>query len=270
MLRVGNELYYLSRTPHGIHLSNLFVQALAILAMSFRDQKDEPLIPTWDGEVAGWAEYSRRVRLCWAQTPSHKRYTLGPKLVLRLKGKAWEVASTVDHSQLEKTSGTPYLLKFLKAKLGRLPVPDVGQHLDELFVKSRRPVGMDLLSWCNQLRENYRRVQRALARTMTTKLEKGTQTDPTGTSPFLPLLLLSNQVSLLATLSWTMRTAGLHRIRRPAAGGMTGGFMAIGIGALLANMARSMAMKRSPQLSGTRKTVSFPRFFLRKSWAGCS
>ena len=180
---MGNELYYLSRTPHGIHLSNLFVQALAILAMSFRDQKDEPLIPTWDGEVAGWAEYSRRVRLCWAQTPSHKRYTLGPKLVLRLKGKAWEVASTVDHSQLEKTSGTPYLLKFLKAKLGRLPVPDVGQHLDELFVKSRRPVGMDLLSWCNQLRENYRRVQRALARTMTTKLEKGTQTDPTGTSP---------------------------------------------------------------------------------------
>ncbi|CAK9044628.1 Integrase catalytic domain-containing protein [Durusdinium trenchii] len=151
--------------------------------MSFRDQKDEPLIPTWDGEVAGWAEYSRRVRLCWAQTPSHKRYTLGPKLVLRLKGKAWEVASTVDHSQLEKTSGTPYLLKFLKAKLGRLPVPDVGQHLDELFAKSRRPVGMDLLSWCNQLRENYRRVQRALARTMTTKLEKGTQTDPTGTSP---------------------------------------------------------------------------------------
>ena len=130
--------------------------------MASRDQKDEPFVPSWDGEVQGWSEYSRRVRLCWSQMPTHKRYTLGPKLVLRLRGKAWESAASVDHSRLCQPDGTSYLLQFLKDKLGRLPVPDVGQHLDELFVRLRRPAGMDLLSWCTQLRESYKRVQRSL------------------------------------------------------------------------------------------------------------
>ena len=110
----------------------------AILAMTSRDRGDEPFVPTWDGEVHSWPEYSRRVRLCWAQTPEYKRYTLGPKLVLRLRGKAWDTAASIDHTKLSQTSGTAYLLKFLKDKLGRLPVPDIGQHLDELFVRLRR------------------------------------------------------------------------------------------------------------------------------------
>jgi hypothetical protein len=129
--------------------------------MSSRDQREDQLVPSWDGEVHNWPEYARRVRLCWAQTPLHKRYTLAPRLVLRLKGKAWEAASTVNHSKLSQDNGTQYLLSYLKEKLGRLPVPDVGQHLDDLFVKLRRQPGTDLLSWCTQLRESYRRVQRA-------------------------------------------------------------------------------------------------------------
>ena len=68
-------------------------------------------------------------------------------------------------------------LSYLKEKLGRLPVPDVGQHLDDLFVKLRRQPGTDLLSWCTQLRETYRRVQRALARTFRPKKEVGVQTE---------------------------------------------------------------------------------------------
>ena len=148
--------------------------------MASRDQKDEPLVPSWDGEVQGWSEYSRRVRLCWSQMPTHKRYTLGPKLVLRLRGKAWEAAASVDHSRLCQPDGTSYLLQFLKDKLGRLPVPDVGQHLDELFVRLRRPAGMDLLSWCTQLRESYKRVQRSLARTKKPTKDSGVQTEDFG------------------------------------------------------------------------------------------
>ena len=139
--------------------------------------KDEiAVIPAWDGEVATWPEYSRRVRLAYAQTPYNKRYTLGPRLVLKLRGRAWEVASSIDHDRLEGHSGTQYLLSFLKERLGRMPVADVGSHLDELF-RCRRPYGMDMVSWGNMLRELYKKVQRSLARTLPGKRAMGTQTD---------------------------------------------------------------------------------------------
>ena len=142
--------------------------------------RDEPLVPSWDGEPSGWADYSRRVRLCYQQTTSNKRYTLGPKLVLKLKGKAWDIASALNHDLLSGHDGTQYLLRFLRDRLGRLPIPDVGQHLDDLFVRQRRQVGVDLVTWANQLRETYRQVQRALARTGVSKKNAAIQTDYVG------------------------------------------------------------------------------------------
>ena len=139
--------------------------------------KDEPIVPSWNGEAAGWPDYSRRVRLCFAQTPYGKRYTLGPKLVLKLRGKAWEIAAGIDHEFLETPSGAQYLLQYLKDKLGRLPVPDVGQHLDELFVRVKRHPGVDMITWCNQVREAYKKLQRALARTKPGVKTSSTQTD---------------------------------------------------------------------------------------------
>ena len=142
--------------------------------------RDDAIIPSWDGEPAGWAEYSRRVRLCYQQLPSYKRYTLAPKLVLKLKGKAWEIASSINYEELETETGTQYLLSFLRSRLGRLPIPDVGQHLDELFVRCRRTPGTDMISWCNQVREAYKKVQRSLARTRASKVHVATQTEETG------------------------------------------------------------------------------------------
>ncbi len=139
--------------------------------------QDEPIIPTWDGEVSGWTDYYPRVRLCYTQTPKHKRELLGAKLVLKLKGKAWEIAATVDHEQLATSGGTQYLMQFLHERLGRLPIPDLGQHLDDLFVRLRRQYGTDMVSWSNQLRETYRKLQRSLARTRPPAKSIGVQTE---------------------------------------------------------------------------------------------
>ena len=106
-----------------------------------------------------------------------------PRLVLKLKGRAWEIASNIDHEQLESYGGTQYLLSFLKEKLGRLPIPDMGQHLDTLFVKTRRVPGTDMVTWCNQLREAYKKVQRSLARTRPGRVSVGTQTDELWRAP---------------------------------------------------------------------------------------
>lgn len=139
--------------------------------------KDEFLVPSWDGEVAGWPEYSQRVRLCYAQTARSKRYTLAPKLVLKLRGKAWEVAASLDYEELSRSSGTQYLMRFLQARLGRRPIPDIGQHLDEVFVRMRRSPGTDLVTWCNQVRETYKKLQRSLAKTQAEKKTVGVQTE---------------------------------------------------------------------------------------------
>lgn len=158
--------------------------------------KDDQLIPGWDGEASGWSDYSRKVRLCHSQLDYRKRYTLGPKLVLKLRGKAWEISASVDHDLLESHDGAKYLLRFLREKLGKLPVPDVGQHLDELFVKMRRAPHTDKVTWCNQLRENYRKLQRALARTMPQHKTASVQTDAVKTGfssgPTSPTVRMSN------------------------------------------------------------------------------
>ena len=103
--------------------------------MSREREHDEPIIPGWNDELNKWPDYCRRVRLCHAQTVRKKRYTLGPRLVLKLSGRAWEVAASLDHSQLTTNSGAQYLLSYLRERLGRLPIPDMGQHLDDLFVR---------------------------------------------------------------------------------------------------------------------------------------
>ena len=143
--------------------------------MTREREKDDPIIPSWDGEGSGWADYSRRVRLAHSQTPVGKRYTnLGSKPVLKLRGKAWEIAAGIDHEALSRDSGAQYLLAFL---LGKLPIPDIGQHLDELFVQLKRNPGTDLVSWSNQLREAYRKLQRSLARNRAGKKHQSTQTE---------------------------------------------------------------------------------------------
>ena len=142
-----------------------------------RDNQDEPIVPGWNGETTGWFDYCRRVRLCHAQTIPYKRHLLGPKLALKLRGKAWDIAASIDHGLLATDTGAQYLLQFLKGRLGKLPIPDIGQHLDEVFVKLRRAPGVDLITWCNQLREAYRKLQRALSKTRTPHKAVGVQTD---------------------------------------------------------------------------------------------
>ena len=149
--------------------------------MSREREHDEPIIPGWNGELNKWPDYCRRVRLCHAQTVRKKRYTLGPRLVLKLSGRAWEVAASLDHSQRTTNSGAQYLLSYLRERLGRLPIPDVRQHLDDLFVRLRRQPGTDMISWCSQVREAYKKVQRSLARTAVGKKTVAVQTVTDGT-----------------------------------------------------------------------------------------
>ncbi|CAK9046645.1 unnamed protein product [Durusdinium trenchii] len=122
-------------------------------------------IATWDGDASRWLDYVKRVRLQYERTEPKKRCLLGAELASRLTGKAWDITSAeVDHSRLQRADGAAYLLSFLEERLCKTPIPDVGQRLEEFFMKLRRQPGASMTEWATSLRESYRRLQRAMAR----------------------------------------------------------------------------------------------------------
>lgn len=131
--------------------------------MTTVDKRDQ--IVTWDGNPTSWQEYVKRVRLQYERTEYRKRGLLGAELASRLTGRAWDVASSqLDHSKLQRADGAAYLLHFLEDRLCKAPIPDTGQRLEEFFMKIRRAPGSSMAEWASQLRESYRRLQRAMAR----------------------------------------------------------------------------------------------------------
>ena len=119
---------------------------------------------TWDGDPATWPDYTRKVRLQFEKTSRKKRHLLGAELASRLSGRAWSVTHELDHVKLGKRNGVKYLLKYLQERLCRTAVPDAGARLEDLLIRLRRPAGMTMSQWANEVQEAYRKVQRALVR----------------------------------------------------------------------------------------------------------
>ncbi|CAL1166991.1 unnamed protein product [Cladocopium goreaui] len=131
--------------------------------MTSVDKKEQ--IVTWNGDPVHWQEYVKRVRLQYEKTEWRKRGLLGAELASRLTGRAWDVASAeLNHDKLQRPDGAAYLLHFLEERLCKAPIPDTGQRLEEFFMKLRRTPGSSMAEWAAQLRESYRRLQRAMAR----------------------------------------------------------------------------------------------------------
>ena len=133
------------------------------MTQTFTEKKEQSA--TWNGDPVLWQDYVKRVRLQYERTEYHKRKYLGAGLASRLTGRAWEVASSeLDHHQLSKPDGAAYLLRYLESRLCKAPIPDTGQLLEDFFIRLRRPHGSSMAEWSNQVREAYRRLQRAMAR----------------------------------------------------------------------------------------------------------
>ncbi|CAJ1422725.1 unnamed protein product [Effrenium voratum] len=136
-------------------------------AMNFEKvlKSEEKKTPVTSEEQSGWYDFVRRTRLFFERTPVHKRYLVGPEIASKLSGKAWTITHELDFEKLTKDDGTAYLLKYLEHRLCKTPVPETGQKLEELFIRLRRPQGMAMAQWATEVREAYKRLQRALVRT---------------------------------------------------------------------------------------------------------
>ena len=87
-------------------------------------------------------------------------------------------SAELDHSKLQRPDGAAYLLQFLGERFCKAPIPDTGQRLEEFFMKIRRTPGSSMAEWSAQLRESYRRLQRAMARQRKDQAERFGPTVP--------------------------------------------------------------------------------------------
>ena len=134
--------------------------------------KDTSLRCHWDGDFSSWPDYVRKVRLAYEKTRKRRRPQLGPELVSQLSGRAWIVTQEIDHRLLTQPGGARYLITFLEERLARVPIPDAGSQAENLLLRLRRTPGTSMATWCHQVREAYRKLQRALRRA------RGDQPDP--------------------------------------------------------------------------------------------
>ena len=135
---------------------------------------------TWDGDAATYPDFMRRVRLAFERTPRKKRHLLGPEIVGQLSGRAWIITQDLNHRLLVRRNGVIYLFEYLRDRLGRTPVPDVGTRLENLILRLRRPHGQSMSIWSSQLRHHYRQLQAALGRV------RKDQVPPSSPSPTTP------------------------------------------------------------------------------------
>ena len=126
--------------------------------------KESSLRCHWDGDLSTWPDYVRKVRLAYGKTRKRRRAQLGPDLVSQLSGRAWIVTQEIDHRQLTQPGGARYLISFLEERLARVPIPDAGSKAENLLLRLRRVPGTSMATWCHQVREAYRKLQRALRR----------------------------------------------------------------------------------------------------------
>ena len=145
--------------------------------MKSAERRDPLLEVSWDGQYGGWADYVRRVRLAWERTEKKKRSLLGPDLVSRLKGKAWEAAVEVDHEPLCRRTGARYLLRFLEERLLKTAIPDLGLRLEAFFIRLHRQAGTSMAAWATQVREAYKSLCRSLMKVKATTGQVAKLTD---------------------------------------------------------------------------------------------
>ncbi|CAE7470265.1 unnamed protein product [Symbiodinium sp. CCMP2592] len=149
--------------------------------MNSGDKDSSWLKCQWNGDPGGWADFLRCVRLAFEKTARRKRHLLGPEIVGQLSGRAWVVTQELDHRQLVRRDGVVYLIEFLRDRLCKTPIPDVGLRLEQLMIRLRRSPGTSMATWATQLRDAYRQLQLALARARKEPRTSASSASPTST-----------------------------------------------------------------------------------------
>ena len=98
-------------------------------------------VPAWNGELDTYEEYRAQLTFYIDGPERAKRNLCGPRLACRLTGRAAAAVRGNRPGWLSDREGGDQLLAHLYGKLCQEPLPDLGWHMEELFVRCRRGKG---------------------------------------------------------------------------------------------------------------------------------
>lgn len=109
------------------------------------------VIPSWDGTPEDFDEYDSKtfwyVRGCkpWEQEQATS------KLIMRLKGKAWDAVMAIpEHERGTMLNTRVALMHFLKKSLMESSIPEAGRHFREYLLKFRRQKNESMKLFCQR------------------------------------------------------------------------------------------------------------------------
>ena len=121
-------------------------------------------IPSWDGAEDTFDTFEVECYQYRDTVEYSKRYLCGPRIARQLTGKA--AVALLDRPQgwLNREDGVETVLKFLRQKVFKAVIPDLGYHMDEFFFRLRRRRHESMTEYAMRSRDKYYKMQRALAR----------------------------------------------------------------------------------------------------------
>ena len=120
--------------------------------------------PSWDGATDTFDIFEAECYQYRDTVESGKRYLCGPRIAQKLTGKA--AVALLDRPQgwLNRKDGVETLLRFLRRKVFKAKIPDLGYHMDEFFFRLRRRRYESMTEYAMRARDKYVKMQKALAR----------------------------------------------------------------------------------------------------------
>ena len=165
----------LTLTSGSAHLSILVAKRSQILAASTIQGGDPPKetmasndalrdVPGWNGLEESWNQYLVDVEWYFWSLPEKARALVASRLARKLSGSAQDAIRGLKPKDFAGVSGIPKLLRILQARIGEMPVPDLGNRLDTFFFTIRRKTSESMNDWGLRFQETYRQLNLALDR----------------------------------------------------------------------------------------------------------
>ena len=127
-------------------------------------ESDTRGIPSWDGAEENFDIFEVECYQYRDTIEYGKRYLCGPRIARRLSGKAAVALLGRPQGWLNRNDGVEILLRFLRSRVFKSEIPDLGHHLDEFFFRLRRRRQESMTEYAMRSRDKYIKLQRALAR----------------------------------------------------------------------------------------------------------
>ena len=133
---------------------------------------DQKGIPSWDGTEDTFDTFEVECYQYRDTVEYGKRYLCGPRIARRLSGKAAVALLGRPQGWLNRADGVEVLIKFLRSKVFKEVIRDLGYHMDEFFFRLRRRRSESMTEYAMRSRDKYLKMQKALARVVKKSQER--------------------------------------------------------------------------------------------------